>query len=122
MSIYSDFILDNYQSPKNFKEISDPDFKVAVTNSLCGDNLQFFTKIEHSKIKEIGFTGSGCAISIASASILTEFVKKKSLSEVIKISSKDVVSMLGIELTPIRLKCALLAWEGVIKVASEAKK
>ncbi len=117
MSIYEEIILDHYNNPRNNKKLKNPSAKIHVDNPLCGDSLDMEILEEDGKITEVGFTGTGCAISIASASLLSEFIKGKSKDEIQKIDKDSVVGLLNIELSPNRLKCALLAWEGFIKLS-----
>lgn len=121
MSIYADIILDHYQNPRNntllTSEVSKLDIKsIDVHNPLCGDKLHMELREEDGVIREIGFTGEGCAISIASASMLIEHAKGKTKKELLEISVDDVLGLLNIELTPNRMKCALLSWEGLRKL------
>jgi len=116
MSIYADLILDHYQYPRNNKTINGATAKVDLENPLCGDKLHMEILEKDGKIEEIGFTGEGCAISIASASMLTEHVKGKSKKELLAIRTEDVLGLLNIELTPNRMKCALLSWEALLKL------
>ncbi len=116
MSIYSEIILDHYQAPRRFTTLKKFNFSSSVANSLCGDALTFQGRIIGQKLVDVGFQGHGCAISIASASILLEKICGLDISEIKKISSEEVVKDLGINLSPNRLKCALLSWEGVLKL------
>jgi len=116
MSIYADMILDHYQNPRNNSSIKGATAKVDLDNPLCGDKLHMELREEDGVIHEIGFTGEGCAISIASASMLTEHAKGKTKKELLEISVDDVLGLLNIELTPNRMKCALLSWEGLRKL------
>jgi len=116
MSIYADIILDHYQNPRNFGKLNSPTSEVSLDNPLCGDKLHMELREEDGVIREIGFTGEGCAISIASASMLTENAKGKTKKELLEITVDDVLGLLNIELTPNRMKCALLSWEGLRKL------
>lgn len=122
MSIYGDIILDHYHYPRNKKKLEKPTQSVHVDNPLCGDSLDMEIVESGGKIKEIGFTGDGCAISLSAASLLTEYSKGKSIKEIHKINKDFVVGLLNIELSPNRLKCALLPWEGLIKLVNTNKK
>lgn len=115
MSIYQDVILDHYQYPRNQGKISHPTSSVDVSNPLCGDKLHMDVKTSDGKVSEISFDGEGCAISIASSSMLTEYAKGKKIKELSKLDKDFVLELLKIELTPNRLKCALLSWEALIK-------
>ena len=83
-------------------------------NPLCGDELTLQLFVEQDRVKDVKFSGKGCAISIASASLLTEEIKGKSLPEVRKLSGDDIVKMLGIPLGPVRMKCALLCFDALL--------
>lgn len=116
MSIYADIILDHYQNPRNFIKLKNPTAEVELTNPFCGDRLSMQILSKEGKVADIAFQGEGCAISIASASILTEYAKGKKLAKLAKLSSSDMLALLGIVLTPTRMKCALLGWEGLLKL------
>ncbi len=118
MSIYADLILDHYQYPRNNKKLEHPTRIIDVSNPLCGDKLHFEIVEKDGKVQEIGFTGEGCAISIASASMLSEHALGKSTEILRTLTKEDVLGLLGIELTPNRLKCALLAKEALLKLIS----
>jgi nitrogen fixation NifU-like protein len=104
-----EIILDHYQNPRNYGRIEDPDISHEEGNPACGDQIRIDIKIEDNKITDIKFSGKGCTISQASASILTEIVKGRSLDEVKNFSKDDMLDALGVPISPIRLKCALLA-------------
>lgn len=107
--IYKENILDHYKNPRNKKELKKSTIKHKETNILCGDELTIYIQIEKNKIKDITFTGKGCAISQASASMLTEKLKGMSIKEVKQLKDKDILKMLGISLSFVRTKCALLS-------------
>ena len=109
-SIYSEIILDYYRYPRNKGQLSGPQVKAKDSNPLCGDVIEIQMELDSdSHVKDIRFNGQGCAISQASASMLTELVKGKSLDEVRKISKEDILSLIGGQLSAVRLKCALLS-------------
>jgi len=114
--IYKDIILDYYRNPRNYGELPDPDVRAKDSNPLCGDIIEMQLKIREGKIDDIRFTGKGCAISQASASMLTEVVKGKALDEVKAMGKSDVLELLGIDPGPTRIKCALLGLK-VLKLA-----
>ena len=115
-NLYRQLIIDLYQSPHNFGKIEKPDYQALVFNPFCGDSIKMQIKIDDKrKIKEIKFLGQGCAISIASASLLTDYLKGKSLEEINKLTKEKVLALLGIDLSPVRLKCALLPLEALKK-------
>jgi len=108
--IYREIILDYYRNPRNFGRLEKFDIESRDTNPLCGDEIEIQIKVgEGQKIEEIKFLGKGCAISQASASMLTELAKGKQLGWVKQLSKEDVFRMLGNpDLGPSRVKCALL--------------
>ena len=108
--VYREMILDYYRNPRNFGKLEEYDISAHDTNPLCGDEIDMQIRVgPDSKIKEIRFTGKGCAISQASASMLTELAKGKRLEWVKQVSKEDILKMLGNpELGPSRVKCALL--------------
>ena len=109
-SIYSEIILDYYRHPKNKGTLENPQIQARDTNPLCGDVVEIQMELDgDNTVKDIKFTGQGCAISQASASMLTELVKGKSLEEIRKISKEDILSLIGGQLSAVRLKCALLS-------------
>jgi len=108
-SIYSEIILD-YRNPRNKGKLDRAQIRAKDTNPLCGDVIEIQMELDgDSKVKDIRFNGMGCAISQASASMLTELVKGKSLDEARKISKEDILSLIGGQLSAVRLKCALLS-------------
>ena len=107
--LYRQNILDHYQNPRNFGTLEHPDISAEDSNPLCGDEIRIDLKVRGGKIEDVRFTGKGCSISRAAASMLTEEIRGKTLEEVKRIGRDDVLEMLGIELGPVRLKCALLA-------------
>jgi len=108
--LYREVILDHYKNPRHHGTLDPHDFSYEDENPLCGDKLRIDVRLDENKrVKEVGFTGRGCAISQASASMLTETIMGKTLDEVKQIGKDDILEMLGIELGPVRLKCALLS-------------
>lgn len=110
-NIYVDFILEHYKNPKNFGTIEHAQINAKDSNPLCGDEIELFLKIDNNIVEDVKFYGKGCAISQASASILTELIKGKTLEELYNFKSEDLLKALGISLSPVRLKCALLSYE-----------
>ena len=107
--IYKEIILDHYRNPRNFGDLEDPDIEHKDYNPLCGDELRFQIKLdEDQRVSEVRFTGQGCAISQASASMLTERIQDMTLDEIRALEKKDILDMLGINVSPTRLTCALL--------------
>ena len=108
--LYRENILDHYQNPRHYGTLEDPDISYEDDNPLCGDVIRLDIKLDdEDRISQVAFSGEGCAISQASASMLTEEILGKTLDEVKQISKDDILEMLGIQLGPVRLKCALLS-------------
>ena len=118
MSLYQDVILDHYRNPRNQGELKRPTHTGSALNPTCGDQLQMDIIMENGIIKEIGFSGAGCAISQASASLLTEEVLGKKSEEILALSPQDILKLLGVTLSPARLKCGLLSLETLKKALS----
>ncbi|MEM0163966.1 MAG: SUF system NifU family Fe-S cluster assembly protein [Thermoplasmata archaeon] len=110
-NLYLDFILEHYKNPRNFGTIEHAQVDEKGSNSSCGDEIELFLKINNNVVEDVKFYGKGCAISQASASILTELIKGKTIEELNNFKSEDLLKELGITLTPVRLKCALLSYE-----------
>lgn len=106
---YRQNILDHYQNPRNWGTLDHPDVSAEDSNPLCGDRIRMDLRIKDGRIEDVKFSGQGCSISRASASMLTEEIRGKTLEEVKALNREDILEMLGIELGPVRLKCALLA-------------
>jgi nitrogen fixation protein NifU and related proteins len=108
--IYREIILDHYRNPRNKGKLPDADISTHDSNPLCGDEIDIHMKIFGDKITDVKFEGRGCAISQASASMLTEMVINKPLTNVKDIAKTDVLENIGLtNLGPARIKCALLA-------------
>jgi nitrogen fixation protein NifU and related proteins len=114
--LYRDFILDHYRNPRNAGTLEKPDATFEDNNPLCGDKIRMDLKLRDGVIEDIKFRGRGCAISQASASLLTEAVKGKTVAEVERIGKEEVLENLGIQISAARLKCALLG----LKVLKQA--
>jgi len=107
--MYRQRILDHYRDPQNYGTIDDADVTYEDVNPSCGDEIQMYAVVdEDDEIADVRFDGQGCAISQASASLLTEEVKGMTLDEVRELETDDIKEMLGIELSPVRVKCAVL--------------
>jgi nitrogen fixation NifU-like protein len=116
--LYREVILDHYKNPRGHGALEPSDAHAEGQNPLCGDEVSIFVRFgaDGDTIDEIGFEGRGCAISQAATSMLTEMVKGRKASEVADLPKEDLLEEIGIPLTPIRLKCAILGL-GVLKVA-----
>ena len=106
--IYREEILEHSQNPRQHGTLEHPDYTYEDANPLCGDRIRVDVKVEDGHIADVRFSGQGCAISQAAASMLCEKVMGMELEQVKSISRDDMLEMLGIELGPVRLKCALL--------------
>jgi len=122
--IYREIILDHYRNPRNKGKINNPDVVIHDSNPLCGDQIDIYLKVVEGQIKDIKFDGKGCAISQASASMLTEMVMDKPLTTAKDISKDEVLENIGLtNLGPARIKCALLSLKvlkmGMVKYYSD---
>ena len=111
--MYREHILELYKSPSNFGTIKNPSNEKTSYNSICGDEVTVQLLVKDNAIKDIKFSGSGCVISMVSASMLTNKIKGMAISEVKKIKAEQVLELLNIKLNLARVKCALLAFEAV---------
>ncbi len=108
--LYREIIIERYKSPQYKGELNPHDISFEDENPLCGDHIRIDLRVnDEGKVTEAGFSGHGCAISQASADLLLESVIGKQVDEIKQLSKQDVLDLLGIELGPVRLKCALLS-------------
>ncbi|HEY6669068.1 MAG TPA: SUF system NifU family Fe-S cluster assembly protein [Candidatus Nitrosopolaris sp.] len=108
--IYREIILDHYRNPRNKGKLADADVSIHDSNPLCGDEIDIHLRVDKDMIKDIKFEGRGCAISQASASMLTELVMDKPLSVVKDLAKNEILENIGlVNLGPARIKCALLS-------------
>src|SRR5215210_152984 len=116
--MYREVILDHYKNPRGHGELPDADAHAEGQNPLCGDEVSIAVAFadDGDTIEDVRFSGRGCAISQAATSMLTEMVKGRSASEVAALPRDELLEEIGIPLTPVRLKCALLGL-GTLKVA-----
>src|SRR5690606_6262212 len=115
-TIYREVILEHSKHPNNYGTLDPNDYSFEDTNPLCGDEVRIDVRSDGDKISEIAFSGQGCAISQASASILMELVEGKSLDDIRAMGKDELLNELGITLSPARLKYALLSFS-VLKTA-----
>jgi nitrogen fixation protein NifU and related proteins len=113
---YRDFILDHYRNPRNFGKLEAPSASAEDLNPLCGDTIRMDFDVDSGVVRDVRFSGKGCAISQASASMLTETIKGMRLEEVAKLSKDVVLENVGIGISPTRMKCATLG----LRVAKSA--
>lgn len=115
-SIYREIILEHSKNPNNYGTLDPHDHTYEDTNPLCGDEVRIDVRLKDEAISEIAFSGQGCAISQASASILMEMVEGKTIDEIKTLGKDELLEELGVQLSPARLKCALLSFS-VLKSA-----
>lgn len=118
--IYKETILDHYRHPRNYGALPNANGHAKDANNLCGDVIEMQVRVTAGMIKDVRFRGEGCAISMATASMLTEFSKRKRVSEVKKLGKDDLIRLLGADPGPARIECSLLAL-GVLKAAVNAQ-
>ncbi len=111
--LYRDYILEHYRRPHNFGVLDAPTATFEGANPLCGDRITMQLQVEGGVVTGVGFTGRGCAISQASASLLTDEIKGKPVVEVADFAATDLLDLLGIEISPARLKCAMLSFDSL---------
>lgn len=110
MDIYSEIILDYFKNPRNKGKLKNPTLTCIADNPMCGDSVRLSILLDKKgKVEKASFDGSGCAISQATASMLTEKMIGKTLPQLKKLTKEDIVKMLGIRISSAREKCALLA-------------
>jgi len=126
--LYKEIILDHYKQPRNKRELPGAALTCSANNPLCGDEITVYANIEGGAVTEIAFTGAGCSISQSSASMMTEAIAGKGVEETRKLTSDframmagelepdedefgDLVALKGVVKYPIRIKCAVLAWD-----------
>jgi nitrogen fixation NifU-like protein len=114
--LYREVILDHYKNPRGHGVIEGADAAAEGQNPLCGDEVSIFVSFDGDTIEDVRFRGRGCAISQAATSMLMEMIRGRSAQEVAEMSREELLDEVGIPLTPVRLKCALLGL-GVLKVA-----
>ncbi|MDO9546881.1 MAG: SUF system NifU family Fe-S cluster assembly protein [Pelolinea sp.] len=115
--LYREIIIEHYKNPLHKGRIENSDYTFEDENPLCGDHLQIELRVNaDQKVVDAKFDGQGCAISISAADLLLDSIIGKSIEDLKALSKKDILDLLGIELSPVRLKCALLSLK-VLKAA-----
>ncbi len=115
--LYKEYILDHYRTPRNFGHLDNPDAVAEDVNPLCGDEIRMELKVVGGKVADVRFSGKGCAISQASASMLTESIRGERLEDIARMSNERVLENVGIGISPTRMKCATLGLK-VLKSAA----
>ncbi len=117
MDLYKDEILDHYKNPHNFGDLDEATATDEEHNPLCGDRIVLQLKMENGKLVNVKFRGEGCAISTAASSMLTDYIKGKSIRELRKLDGTKVLEIINlIDISPARIKCALLSFEALKKL------
>ncbi len=108
--MYRQRILDHYRNPRHYGELEEPTFTHIGENTSCGDEIEVYVKLaEDETVESVSFTGEGCAISQAAASMLSGELEGLTLDELYELDRNDVLDLLGVDVTPMRIKCAVLA-------------
>ncbi len=109
--MYRQQILDHYKNPRNHGELENPTFTHVGENPMCGDTIEIDVRLDEDEevIQNLAFRGDGCAISQAAASMLTEMLLGKTIEELHEMDRDDMIEMLGVDISPMRVKCAVLA-------------
>lgn len=122
MDIYREEILEHYRHPHNFGELHDHDRRVDEANPLCGDNLTLYLKFsgkgQKKVIENVSFTGVGCALSTAAASLLTDNIKGRKVGDLARFDKEAMLKLIGSKVAPARLKCVLLPLEALRQALS----
>ncbi|KKP35647.1 MAG: SUF system FeS assembly protein, NifU family [candidate division TM6 bacterium GW2011_GWF2_32_72] len=113
--MYKQELLDHYKNPQNYGSLKSPDFIVENVNPSCGDEVKIEAKIINDVLHDIKFSGRGCVISQAAASMLTEQVKGKNTQEILDLDIDFVRNLIDLDLGPTRMRCAMLALEALKK-------
>ncbi len=113
--LYREEVMDHHQNPRNFGQMENPDISYSDYNPVCGDEVTMQAKMENGTIKEAMFTGKGCAISQAAASMLTMEIRSKSPKEALAMTQTDMLKIIRINPGPVRIKCAMLALRAMQK-------
>ena len=119
MDIYSENIMEHYRYPINIGKLENENVSYKDSNPLCGDNIEVSLLIDNDKITDIKYISEGCAISRASSSIISEKIKGMNLKDVLVLNKDFVLDSIGIQLNPIRLKCAMLSLRAIQKAVTK---
>ena len=123
-TLYKEELLEHYKNPNNFGALEDADFELEKINPLCGDKQKWYIKFALNEtgdkiVSSAGFTGDGCAISIAMASILSETIKGKTKEDILNITKDNMSDMIGAQVSPARTKCLLLSLHAVQEIVNQ---
>ena len=118
MDLYGEIILDHFKHPRHSGEMESPNLQAEDANTVCGDSVKIFLKADNDGlITDFSFVGDGCAISVASTSLLGEKIIGRKLAAVLDMKQEDVLELLGVPISPGRIKCALLGYSCLKKAA-----
>ena len=120
--IKAEIILDHYRNPRNYGKLKNATSAITEYNPICGDTVHMQILFEGNTVRDAKFIGRGCSISQASASMITEMIKGKTVDEVMAMKKDDFLSVVGFNLGPAREKCALLSFNAVEKLVKGYKK
>jgi nitrogen fixation NifU-like protein len=120
--IYQEFIIELYKNPLNFGKLPGADYRAEIFNATCGDMIELYIKVHGDIVAEAKFVGKGCAISQASASLFTGYLKGKKVAALGKITKEDILALLKVDLSknPTRMKCALLPLDALRKALKKS--
>ena len=121
MDLYREEILDHYRNPRNFGDLEGADVRVREANASCGDLVELQLSFEGSEVADVRFKGTGCALSIAAASMLTEEVKGKSIAALRRLDEKKILGMLGGKISSARRKCVVLPLRALQRAVKEVE-
>lgn len=113
--MYREHILELYKSPSNFGTLKNSTHEKTEYNSMCGDEITVQLNVKNDIVKDAKFNGSGCVISMVASSLLTDKIKGMKISDVKKLNKEDILKLLKVKITPIRIKCVLLSLEATKK-------
>lgn len=119
MDLYQQELMDHYRNPRNRGVLEHPDFASEQHNPSCGDSVALQGKVENGVVTILMFTGAGCVISQAAASLLTEYCRGKSISELRELQAAVILKLVGIPLGPTRAKCALLVYDALVQALKD---
>lgn len=120
-SLYNKKILNLWRNPKNFGELENPTHEYSEANPICGDEMSIHLQVENDIVKDARFFGTGCLVCIISASELTEMIKGMKVEEVSELKNEDLLKLLDIEITPLKMQCACLSLDAVQNCLKKGK-
>ncbi len=120
-ALYKENILELYRNPLNKRALADFDMERRELNTVCGDEITVRVKLAGDRVVDVGHQGDGCAISQAAASVVTEEIKGKTVEEISHLGKDDVFALLGTEIIPTRIQCALLGLKAIQNALHEKK-